>query len=99
MRRDIHAAWRLDDSGAVHSLPPGREAARPTMYSAAANQWGGRAHHASPCRRGSLIPVMCSLLPGAVAAGAAASSRGGMCHVSLGAPAATVEGVLFANLS
>ena len=35
--------------------------------------------------------------PGSMAAGPAASRRGGRCHVSLGAPAATVEGVLFVN--
>ena len=96
MRTDVHAAWRLDDSGAVHSLPPGREAAGPTTYSAAAR---GRAHHASPFRRSSLVPVICSLPPGTVAAGAAASLCGGVCHVSPGAPAATAEGVFFVNLS
>ena len=64
--------------------PPGLVAAWPTTP--------------GPFRRGMMYcaeDVLAGLPPPAVAAGPAASWRGGRCHVSPAAPAATAEGVLF----
>ena len=65
--------------------------------SGAAPPGGGMAHIDFLFRRPAPEAVAHGLPPGPVAAGLAASRRGGRCHVSPGAPAATAQGVFFVN--
>ena len=71
---------------------------RPTAATEAASLGGGMAHQAWPFRPGSAHCANTVISRAAASGGggrATALSRGGRCHVSPAAPAATAEGVLF----